>query len=126
MPVCAARACLLEALQIRRRIRRSAATAVERDHAREILAVHLTASAPDMADFDLIGRPPESATVAHLRAGPHQTLVEDQCSLLSVFAPTLDLFGEGTEMRCVLHAPSRRCERLISRTTACERPCARL
>jgi hypothetical protein len=30
MPVCAARACLLEALQIRRRIRRSAATAVER------------------------------------------------------------------------------------------------
>jgi hypothetical protein len=42
------------------------------------------------------------------------------------FSPTLDPFGVGTEMRCVLHAPSRRGERLISRTTACERPCARL
>jgi hypothetical protein len=33
--------------------------------------------------------------------------IERQCPLcpvLSVFAPALDPFGEGTEMRCVLHA----------------------
>jgi hypothetical protein len=34
-------------------------------------------------------------------------LAEDQCALCLVFvsfAPTLDPFGQGTEMRCVLHA----------------------
>ena len=42
-------------------------------------------------------------------SGSH-LLFEDQCSLcllfsfLSLFAPTLDPFGQGTEMRCVLHA----------------------
>ncbi len=37
-------------------------------------------------------------------SGELHLLVEDQCSLFVSLAATLDPFGEGTEMRCVLHA----------------------